>query len=354
LTALDEAARGPGKTIDFQTIANPLGPSEAVRRALASFDPKTPPDPEWTALREALALRLGLDAAQVWAGEGLMEAVVRALGRPGHRAVVFTPASESYVDAVLRAGGEAVEWRAQRQRGVWRWDLRELHASWKGLRATCTVLGNPNDPTGAAIGPQEVRRLAQAVAPAPLVVDERCLPFVDGAAESLPLIADQPNVVVLRSLQRAYGLGSLAVEHVAASPETVSKVRAAMTSKPASTTAAAQTAGLAALEDGERHLREGMTIAREGAKVLAQACQDLGLRVESSPRASYLLVRLPGRLPAAEVRAALLERGYDVMDCTPMGLPHHIRLAARMPRMCRGLAQALGEVVGGETTPRNL
>ena len=325
--------------LDFETITNPLGPPLAVREALASLDPAATPDLGWRALRNALASRMGVSAEQIWAGEGLLHCLLRAFVRPGQRALILTPSPPIYVDAVLEAGGEALEHEGRRDpRTGWGWEATGL----RGLGVACAVLGSPNDPTGAYLGPEKVRAFARALAPAPLIVDESLLPFFEDAGDMLSLLSSHPNLVVLRSLGREYGLGSLAVEYVVGSVSLMERVGAA-TGPTGPTTVAAQVAGLVALETGERHVARGRKSAQEGGAVLRQGLTEAGLEVASPATASYVLVRTPG--DASETTRALLRRDYRVLDCTPLEMPRHIRIAARRPEAVRGLLDVLIDVI---------
>lgn len=335
--------------LDFETVTNPLGPPPAVKEVLASFDASsTPPDPEWRVLREALATRLHLPIEQVWAGDGLLEATARAFIRPKQRTLVFTPAPTAYVDAVLAAAGEMVEYPAQREGrgGPPRWSWGDADAL-RGLRTAYAVLGRPSDPFGSCLGlarSAKVSAFLRALGPSPLLLDESLAPFVDGIEDSLPLLAEHSNLLVLRSLQREYGLGSLAVEYVVGPAPLIERVRAEATKgSHGPMMAVLQVAGLTSLEKDGDHARWGRMRAHEGAAILRRGLTEAGLTVASPEEASYVLLRTPG--DASATTQALLERGYRVLDCTPLGLPSHIRIAARRADMCEQLLDEIIDVV---------
>lgn len=327
----------PASPLDFETITNPLGPPRGVLKALARLDPGAPADPEWRVLREALAAQLGVPDNQVWAGEGLLPRAAKVLLRPGHRALLFTPCPRSNEEAVLAAGGEALEFDS-RFEGGWAWNARRAAGPVRGLRVAYGCLGHPNDPTGTYLGPDEVVRLARLLAPAVLVLDERLLPFAEKPWESIPLLEQHPNLAVLRSLSVSYGLGDLTVEYLVAAPSFIRRL-AAHAPPPGPKAAAAQAAGLAAIED-PGHVESGRLAAEKGVHALRNGCLGLGLPVVSGS-AHYLMVRTED---ASQTARNLLAAGFRVLDCTPLGLPRDIRIAPRSPTEGRALVGALGRL----------
>lgn len=332
--------------LDFETITNPLGPPPAVKEALASFDASsTPPDPEWRALREALAARLHLPVEQVWAGERLLDASALAFIRPKQQTLVFTPAPTAYTDAVLAAAGEVIEYPAQREgRSGWSWGEAD---ALRGLRTAYAIVGRPSDPFGACLGLSRLARVsafARALGPSPLLLDESLAPFVDGIEDSLPLLEDHSNLVILRSLQREYGLGNLGVEYMIGPAPLIERVRAEATKgRQGPMVAVLQIAGLTCLEKDRDQALWGRMRAHEGGSILRRGLTEAGLTVVSPEEASYVLVQTSG--DASATTQALLERGYRVLDCTPLGLPGHVRIAARRADLCEQLLEEVIDVV---------
>ena len=108
-----------------------------------------------------------------------------------------------------------------------------------------------------------------------------------------------------------------------------------------SVNAAAQAAGLAALQD-RTHLDRAREVVRKSKAYLTSALNEIGLEVAPSA-ANFLLVKVGD---AAAVRQALLREGVAVRDCTSFGLPQYVRIGVRNIEDCRRLVEATRRVLG--------
>lgn len=331
---------GSGRVIDFSLPLNPLGPPPAVVRALANLDPSLTVDSPYFELREALGARLTVPKTKVWVSGSVTELVsllARATLHPRQRALLFRPGPSEYVEAVLLAGGEVVE-AASTARKDWRWELRAVREILRGVRPEMACIGSPNDPTGAYLASEEVESLARAVFPAPLLVDESFVAFADAPWESTSLVNEHPNLVILRSPTVDYALAGMSLAYCVAHEEIVERLRRLQ--EPRSVKAAAQIACLAALEEAT-HLAAARALVRQGKSVLHEGLHGLGVRT-GADQANFVLART-GR--ATAVCQTLLAQGLRVADCTPYGLPNHVRIAVRSPSQCQLLVEALGQVI---------
>jgi histidinol-phosphate aminotransferase len=130
-------------------------------------------------------------------------------------------------------------------------------------RTRVVLVCNPNNPTGTSIRRADLDEFLDAVPPDVLVViDEAYREFVTDrqVPDGLEAYGDRPNVAVLRTLSKAWGLAGLRVGFMVAQPEVAAAVRKVVT--PFSTSAAAQAAALAALrQDTEMRRRCDLVIA---------------------------------------------------------------------------------------------
>jgi histidinol-phosphate aminotransferase len=160
-------------------------------------------------------------------------------------------------------------------------------------RAHLTWLANPNNPTGELL-PQEYVREVAAVARGLVVVDEAYAEFVDATA--LEWIESAPNVVVLRTLSKAFGLAGLRIGYVTAAPDVVATLNRV---RPVSSiSAVAARIGAAALTEAPR-MRELVRELIAERHRLAAALQAGGCAVIEG-HANFVLARLG---PAARRRA---------------------------------------------------
>jgi histidinol-phosphate aminotransferase len=162
------------------------------------------PDGSYCELREAAAEYVGVEPEQIVPGAGgdqLISLAARTYLAPGRRACVFPPTYSVYAIASGVEGAEVVS------------NPEDAHLIW-----VC----NPNNPTGSLIDPQKIAELARAHPKAAVVVDEAYFEY--GGATAVPLIAGAPNLIVLRTLSKAFGLAALRVGYAVAAPEVAAEL----------------------------------------------------------------------------------------------------------------------------------
>ncbi len=329
----------PDEVIDFSASVNPFGPSPRVREALSRLDLSRYPDPSSFALREALAARHRVTPDEILAGNGASELIhllVRVFVHSGQRPVAFTPTFGEFERAVQLVGASIFPWKANPDRGF-RWTLRNKADVLRRVAPPLVYLCNPNNPTGVYLTEQEVRSLAEGLTGGPLLLDEAYVGFVEGAWNSLPLTgpAFDHRVIALRSMTKDYGLAGLRLGYLVAGRNVVLAARRLQPEW--SVSAAAQVAGLAALED-EQHLHRSLALIREAKAELLDGLARLDLPIHVGA-ANFLLIRT-----GPDVRLPLLHRGIAVRDCASFGLPEHIRVGVRTPAENARLLGALAEV----------
>jgi L-threonine-O-3-phosphate decarboxylase len=326
--------------IDFSASVNPYGPSPRVAEAIRAVDLARYPDPDCTALREAIAARHGVTPDWVLAGNGasdLIHLVVRVFVRGGQRAVAFTPTFGEFERACQTVGASLYPWHANPERGFL-WTLRNKADVLRRVQPPLLYLCNPNNPTGVYLTDDEVRGLAGGLSAGPLLLDEAYVQFVEGAWDATPLTR-YGRVLLLRSMTKDYGIAGLRLGYLVAHPDAIAAARRLQPEWSAS--ALAQAAGLAALAD-EDHLRRTLALVREAKAALLHNLCAIGVEVHAGA-ANFLLLRVGD---ATTTRLALLRRGIAVRDCSSFGLPRHIRVGVRTPEENARLVEALAVVLG--------
>ena len=266
------------------------------------------PDMGATRLLDALAAHHGVEPSRIAVGAGSVEVVgqiAAATVDAGDEVVFGWRAFEAYPIITAVAGGVAV--RAPL-------DARHTHDVGAMIaavtdRTRLVLLCNPNNPTGTAIGRDELLRLADGIPPdVVLVVDEAYREYVDPAAvpDAFELLGDRPNVVVTRTFSKAYALAGLRVGYAIASPDVAAAVRKCQI--PFSVSALAQEAAIAALGDVEEVRRRAALTVAERERV-ATALRAGGYDVPDS-QANF--VWLPLGEGAADFAAACAEAGILV------------------------------------------
>ncbi len=342
-TELRALGLSTGEVLDFSANINPLGMSPRVREAIKDVDLASYPDPNSTALREALASRLNIGVDELLIGNGsteLIHLVARARLQPGDACLIFEPTFGEYAAAARIAGANVHPVRAEGSNGF-RWSMDDAVREIERVQPQVVFLCNPNNPTGVYLGRGEIEQIADAVgSDGLLALDDAFASLADSRWDALSLLA-HGNVAVLRSMTKDYGLAGIRLGYLVAKPEIVAEARRLQPSW--SVNAIAQAAGLAAIDD-ESHLQAGRQTVAVAKSYLHRELKALG--VETLPSETNFLLAQVGN--GADVRAALLRRRIVVRDCASFGLPDYIRIAVRKDEESARLIAALKEVLAHE------
>jgi histidinol-phosphate aminotransferase len=282
------------------------------------------PDPDATLLRRRIAERYEADPARVVVGNGSCEillAAAEALCEPGAEILYAWPAFSMY--PYLPALTGAREIRVPLADG----DVHDLEAMAAEVTAATqlVLVCNPNNPTGTHLPAAEVAAFCERLpAHVTAILDEAYVEFQthDDPDATLDLLVDFPNLVVLRTFSKCYGLAGLRVGYALGSPgfrEAVDAVR-----QPFSVNALAQAAGAEAILHQDDVTRRVESTVAERIRV-EEALRAMGLTT-SETHANFSWIDL-GDAAEAEVVAALAERMIAVRPGTPLGDPGHIRVS---------------------------
>ena len=330
------------QVVDFSVNTHPLGPSRAVRAALAGLPIERYPEDGAPKLRLALADRLALPADWIAAGNGsvdLMWQLALVSLFPGAKAMVVGPTFGEYARAIRSARGQPVICPFDRTSDDFTGVTSAIQVAIQEQPSVVFVC-NPNNPTGSLLSGAQLTRLADAVPTARLVVDEAYMSFVEpGIAETANVhaLVAAGRVMVLRSLTKDCAIAGLRLGYAIARPHIIRSLDAVR--PPWNVNAAAVAAGLAALADRE-HLAQGVEVVSEARSFLTGELERLGYRVWPSV-ANFLLVEVGD---GAGLRRRLIAHGLVVRDCASFGLPDCIRIGLKPVSECRRLIEAL-EVV---------
>ncbi len=327
------------EAIKLASNENPYPPPAAVVEAVtaACRDGNLYCDHRATAVREALAARLGLAVEQVTVGAGsvaLLYQLATAYLDPGDEAVTPWISFEAYPISVQTMGGTLV--RVPLTAGH-AFDLDAVAAA-VTERTKLVLLATPNNPTGTAVSTAAVARLAESIPGDVIVlVDEAYREFADPAlgdpvAELLPRF---DNVAVARTFSKAYGLASLRVGYVMAHPEAVSAIDKCLI--PFNVNGLAQAAALAALGDSAAEDAQANidAIKAERSRVAAALTAD-GWDIPDA-QANFVWMHLGERTD--EVCIALEQRGVVVRPFSGVGIRVTIGTPAQNDRFLSTLAQ---------------
>ena len=321
-----------------------LGPSRkavAAYRALAGEIHRYP-DGNAEELREALGRCHGIDPARIVCGAGsdeLIALLLRCYAGPGDEVLysrhgfLMYPINATAVGATTSAAPE-----------------RELTTDVDAVLARVTertrlvIIANPNNPTGTYLGTQEIARLhAGLPASVLLAIDAAYAEFVNrnDYEPGIALVNRAENVVMLRTFSKIYALGGLRLGWAYCSPavaDVLNRVRS-----PFNVNAAAQAAGVAAVEDVEAFNRARAHNER-WLPWFSERLAALGLRLTPSV-ANFVLARFPDDpLRNADAAFAFLQsRGILTRKMGAYGLPQHLRITIGTGPEMETVAAALAE-----------
>ena len=337
--------------LDFSANVNPAGMPEAVRDALIRSADRASvyPDPSCSALREAVGAAEGVSPDEILCGCGAAEliysyayALMPDRGMPALPALLVSPTFSEYRTALEAAGIGAEDYFLKESDGF---RLTEEILGLDFSRYSALFLCSPNNPTGLAVPPSLVRKLAETGIR--MFLDCCFLDLTDDPERyGLPaLIRDFPNLTVLRAFTKSYAMAGVRLGYALSSDAAFLTV---MSGKAPcwNVSTMAQEAGIAAAGCGS-WLRESVkTITRERTR-LYDALTGLGLFVVPG-EANFLLIRAGrgiGSGRADDLPRRLLCAGILVRDCSNyIGLgPGWFRIAVRTPEENDALLTAVGE-----------
>ena len=299
---------------------------EAIRAAASAMNRY--PDPDATLLRSRIAERYETEPGRVAVGNGSCEillAAAEALCEPGDEIVYAWPSFSMYPYLAALTGAREV--RVPLTAG----DVHDLEAMAAEVTAATKLLVvcNPNNPTATHIPAAEVAAFCERIPDhVTIALDEAYIEFqaIDDPDATIGLLADLPNLVVLRTFSKCYGLAGLRVGYALGS----AKFRAAVDAvrQPFSVNALAQAAGAEAVRHSDDVARRVDSTVIERVRVEA-ALREMGLATPES-QANFSWIDL-GDADEGEIVAGLAERSIAVRAGTPLGGPGHIRATYGRP-----------------------
>ena len=294
----DLPAYTPGKTVpdaiklaSNETVHPPLpGVRAAIERATDLLNRY--PDNGYRALRERLADHLGahrVTPEQIAAGAGsvsLCQQLIQITAGPGDEVLFAWRSFEVYPLQVRLAGATPVPVPL-------RADTHDLDAMAAAVTADTRLIFvcNPNNPTSTVVDPGALERFVAGVRDDIVIaVDEAYIEYVrDGLApDTIGLIARHPNVVVLRTFSKAYGLAGARVGYAVGHPDLITALDKAYV--PFTLGSLAQAAAIASLDAADELLARTDAVVAERRRVTV-ALRDAGYRLPD-PQANFVWLPL--------------------------------------------------------------
>ena len=336
-----ELAMAEASILKMASNENPLGPSPAALAAIraALDDLAYYPDGSGYDLKHALERKFGIAPECAVLGNGsndVLELAARSFLTPADSVVYSQHAFLVYPLVVQAVGAQHIEVPA-RDFGS------DLDAMARAVRADTKMvfLANPNNPTGTFHHWNAVHSFVDAIPRNVLVViDEAYGEYLpaEHQSPSLAWIEDYPNVVVTRTLSKAYGLAGLRIGFAVATPgvaDLMNRVR-----PPFNVNHLALVAAGAALDD-DTFIRRSREMNAAGLHQLEEGFRALGLEFIPS-LGNFISVRVGD---AKRVYSELLAKGVIVRPIAGYGMPEHLRVTVGLPAHNARFLEALAGAI---------
>ena len=313
--------------VKLNTNENPYGPSPRVIEALRAElgdSLRLYPDPLSDRLRQAIAMRHEVTAANVFVGNGSDEVLAHTFqALLKHDApVLFPDITYSFYPVYCRLYG--IEYREVPLSGSFEIEVEDYLQANGGI-----IFPNPNAPTARFLELSKIERLMQASPGSVVVIDEAYVNF--GGVSAVPLVSRYPNLLVTHTLSKSRSLAGLRVGYAIGHPdliEALNRVKDSFNSYPLN-----------------RFAQAGAKVVESRQRLVA------GLRIldfEIVPStANFVFVRHPRR-SGAELAAQLRGRGIVVRNFrNPARIAPYLRITVGTDAQCDTLVGALGEILAG-------
>ncbi len=340
---LDEA-----KIVKLASNENPLGIPKSALKAieLAAHDLGRYPDSNGFELKQILAKKNDVSDEWITLGNGsndILELAARAVAQKDDEIIFSKHAFAVYPLATQAVGAKAIEISATPENLG-----HDLNGMLKAIneRTKLIFVANPNNPTGSFLSGQELDDFFKQV-PGHIVIvlDEAYNEYLSPSQryDSIAFSKRYPNVIVSRSLSKAYGLAGLRIGYSIACPtitDLLNRIR-----QPFNVNSLAQAAAIAAVQDDE-FLKEGARVNQEGYLQLTQAFQEMGIHFLPSS-GNFVLIKVGDDVEAGtRVNLALLKQGVIVRPVNNYGLPEWLRISIGLPSENKAFLIALKKALG--------
>jgi histidinol-phosphate aminotransferase len=336
----------------LNTNENPYAPSPALAKAIAdrthqvALNLNRYPDRDAVLLRKGLASFINnlsgtsFDTDQVWAANGSNEIIQSLFMAFGDRpALGFTP---SYSMHPLIAKVIGVKWHDGGRRADFSLDLAKAKEEIAAVKPALSFITTPNNPTGTTVTLEEISQLADAAAKVSglLIIDEAYAEF-SNLPSAVTLIAKFPNVVVIRTMSKAFAFAGARLGYLIADPEVVSAMF--LVRLPYHLSSLTQAAAEVALEF-QSELLGTVSSLIESRKCVVSELEKMGLQVIPS-QANFILLAGFSQTPA-QLWRKLLDRGVLIRD---VGLLAHLRMTIGNEAENQKFIAALQDILNGES-----
>lgn len=321
--------------IKLDANENPYGPSPRIYSALANETYyHIYPDPDSTALREALSQYTGIDSTHIVAGQGadeLIDLVIRLFITPGDAVINCPPTFGMYRFDTELNGGKIIDVERKADFSLDTEEIVKIATNSKNTKIL--FITSPNNPDGSILSDSCLRQLLQL--PLIVVLDEAYIEFAGNSR--VDWVLEHENLIVLRTFSKWAGLAGLRVGYGVFPHWIISHLL--KIKQPYNVNVAGAVAALASLSDVDQ-LRENIGKIVAERERLYSALQAFDFLDPYPSEANFILSRVVGR-DAADLKTALAERGVLIRYFNTSRLRDHVRISVGKPTHTSVLLNAL-------------
>ena len=316
----------------------PQAVMKEIYRETASAGFSRYPDPMAVELRESLAAYTGVNPENIMAGNGSDELILDLMLTFGTGAK-FVVASPSFVMYGIQGQIASSTRLDVPRRSDFHLDVAAMQKAAAEPEVKLVVICTPNNPTGTAAPRREIEAILASTG-ALVVVDEAYGEF--GGESCIPLLSRYPNLIILKTFSKAFGLAGLRVGYLLAGASVIRELL--RVKQPFNLNAFSQIAARVVMQNLEPFRERIGTILKEKDRLYAGLSAVPG--VETFPtEANFILFRTA--LPAAQVYQGLLERGVLVRNVDSPGLPRCLRVSVGKPEENTTFLAGMREILAG-------
>ncbi|WP_296948667.1 histidinol-phosphate transaminase [uncultured Massilia sp.] len=329
------------RLVKLNTNENPYPPSPraiAAIQAEAGERLRLYPDPQSTALKEALAAYHGVAPGEVFVGNGSDEVLAHAFHAFFQQdlPILMPTVSYSFYKVYCRLYGiDAVQLPLD--------EAMRIDPGAYARPAGGVVIANPNAPTGIALGLDDIERILRAHPHKVVLVDEAYVDF--GAASAVALVRHHPNLLVVQTFSKSRALAGLRVGCAIGQAHLVEGLKRVKDSFNSYPLGRVEVAGAVAAIEDDAYFQAQRAKVIATRERLAGELGALGFEVLPSA-ANFVFARHAARR-AADVARALRERAILVRHFQTPGIDDWLRISVGTDAQCGLLRDALAQILAG-------
>jgi len=303
--------------------------------------------PDYGELKSTLAAYAGVTTGQLLLTPGsdaAIEHIARAYASNGGEVLLPVPTFYGYESILERVGAKTIPILYEEHDGHFVFPLAKTLEALANGSARVLFLCHPNNPLGCPLAEEDIRAIAEAARGSEtlIVSDEAYFEFSSGAS-FLPYLAELPNLIIIRTLSKAFALSGARVGYAIAAPEVVEKVGKLVLPWPVAHVSAAVALTLLSRVDSVKARRDAVIIARDR---FVEALREIPGVIAYPSETNFVLARLPN---AEQAHGALLAQGIRVAPGSAMSrlpeakelLRETLRIAIPAPEDTRAVLAVL-------------